>query len=669
MARPDHTPSLTVSRDRWRLRLGAVIVAAAAGAASLVAATDAPAAPQLTIAPGWTATAESCQGEHSGQSDERSIRYAVCGFQIRRYAPNGAALPPIPLPAGVGWPTDVAPSPDGRHLYIALNSSTPRRLNRMTDTQYTLDAQWRLASFSYGAAMATPVGQWIHADANGELYLSNSSFFAQAARGPTPNVVAKFAATGRFLTSFGEWGKAPGQWITNQDIAVSRDGRRVYVGENCGVACNYEDPAYQGSRVTRYDYAGGRYRFTRIVTAQGPRDGHRFPPCGSAGAAHSAYSVALDGYDNLYVTSTTCGRLQKFDSQDRFVESIATYVDDGVQIEGVRNHFISSDWAGRIMATEWSRRISPVNARSPVLPPVEPLPAPDTVAPVLADTALPASTPTRDITVGLQATDDQGVAEVRLANEDGTWSEWAPFQADVQWRLTAGYGVKGVYVQVRDMAGNESLHRYRTLRYEAVAVAPDAVAPRLDALVVPARTSRRVVTATLRAVDDVAVAHVRFTNEDGRWSAWRNWAPESSWTLTAGYGGKIVYAQVRDAAGNESAVRRAAALYVLGSGDPSDEVRPSNVVTWDSGATRTSVALGWNAAVDMQTGIAAYRVYGRRAGTFTWGRIGTTPSYARRFAWTGRPPGGRYQVHVRAVDGGGNEASPGSMARTVQALR
>lgn len=96
---------------------------------------------------------------------------------------------------------------------------------------------------------------------------------------------------------------------------------------------------------------------------------------------------------------------------------------------------------------------------------------------------------------------------------------------------------------------------------------------------------------------------------------------------------------------------------------------PSNVYTYLAARTTTSVRLTWSKATDAQTGIASYGVYGRRAGTFTWGRIGTTSAFTRTFTWSRRAPGARYQMQVRALDGAGNEAYPGSMARTVQTLR
>ncbi len=81
----------------------------------------------------------------------------------------------------------------------------------------------------------------------------------------------------------------------------------------------------------------------------------------------------------------------------------------------------------------------------------------DTAAPVLQSVTVPATTTTRTITIGLSATDNVRVTEVRFANEDGNWSAWRPFGMTKQWTLSSNLSsLKGVSSQVRDAAHNES---------------------------------------------------------------------------------------------------------------------------------------------------------------------------------------------------------------------
>jgi hypothetical protein len=188
-------------------------------------------------------------------------------------------------------------------------------------------------------------------------------------------------------------------------------------------------------------------------------------------------------------------------------------------------------------------------------PPPPPGGAPDTVAPVLTSLTLPAETTTQAVNATLAATDAVGIVQVRFANEDGNWAGWQAWAPTKQWTLTAGFGGKLVYAQVRDAAGNESVVVNARTSYVRTQQGPvDAADPALTAVVLPETTPTANVTVRLTATDDVGVAQVRFANEDGNWGAWVPFAADVPHQLTAGNTYKVVYAQVRDAAGRESNV-------------------------------------------------------------------------------------------------------------------
>jgi hypothetical protein len=88
---------------------------------------------------------------------------------------------------------------------------------------------------------------------------------------------------------------------------------------------------------------------------------------------------------------------------------------------------------------------------------------PDRTAPVLRGALVPSSVTSRSVVVTIDATDDVGVSQVRFANEDGTWGPWQAFAPAMNHQLSAGTGYKGVYVQVRDAARNESLVTFTKL--------------------------------------------------------------------------------------------------------------------------------------------------------------------------------------------------------------
>ncbi|MCW2928423.1 MAG: pknD 3 [Thermoleophilia bacterium] len=82
----------------------------------------------------------------------------------------------------------------------------------------------------------------------------------------------------------------------------------------------------------------------------------------------------------------------------------------------------------------------------------------DNTPPVLRpeDVIVPAISPTSDIFVRTTATDNVCVAYMRLADDYGDFGAWIPYNANQPFRLRAGTGTRGVYVQVKDAAGNES---------------------------------------------------------------------------------------------------------------------------------------------------------------------------------------------------------------------
>ena len=646
-----------------RARIQRRLLVALATCLTSVAALAAPAHAALVVDASYTSvgiTPTNCG--QLGSTDDAGILYLTCGTKMLRYDKNGVKLADLTNPAGIANPVDVAPSPDGKYLYVTQGAATPRRLIRnATGTAYTLDATWRLAKLSVWNVEWMPMGNMIATDGRGDIYLSNGSLTTESQRS-----IAKFTPAGTFLTAFGDWGKEPGNWITNQDIAVSRDGRRVFVGENCGTNCIYGTAGYSSSRITRYDFtAGGTYRFSRIVSRTGAYNGKPFPDCPDPGAVHSGYSLALDYWDNLYVTSTTCGKIQKFrtgldPANDAFERTVATWPAG----EATKNHYITSDWAGRLRAYQWNRLFTPTTLKLPTLPlpALQPLPTPDLVAPTLTNVVLPATTTTQTVQVAITATDDRAVTEMQLAKEDGAWGPWQPFATPVAFQLSAGFGVKGVYVRVRDIAGNESAAVYRTTGYvapvdpnEPPPPAGDKADPVLTSIAVPALTATRDIQVVVAATDDTAVRHVRFANEDGVWSAWKPYVASSAWQLSANVGVKAVYAQVRDGVGRESGVLSARTQYALDAPPPPppghapDTVAPALTGFTLPAETTTQAVAATTVATDA-VGVVQVR-FANEDGTWTGWQAFATPKQ-----WTLTAGFGGKLVYAQVRDAAGNES-------------
>jgi hypothetical protein len=629
----------------------------------LVAAPGANAS--LVVDSTYTSAATTASCGSLGSSDQNGVFYAMCGTKIVRWDKNGTKLADIAVPKGVATGYDVAPSPDGAYLYVSQETATPRRLDRQANGTYILDGTWKLAQLSVWNEKSTPMGRELTTDGRGDIYISNGSLTTVGQRS-----IAKYSPDGTFLTAFGEWGSEPGNWITNQDIAVSRDGRRVYVGENCGTNCIYGTKGYDASRITRYDFTpGGTYRFSRIISTRGPQpDGAAYPECEVPGAVHSGYSVTLDYWENLYVTSTTCGRIQMFrtdpdPAKDVFVRSIATWAN-----QTTRSHYIAADWAGRIHVLQWNLILTPKTLKLPTLPlpKLEPLPTPDMQAPVIASVTVPATTTSKTIQVTTSASDDRVVSEMQLAHEDGTWGPWQPFASPVSYDLSDGYGVKGVYVRVRDMAGNESAEVYKTLSYSATADpggggggggggVPDAADPVLSAIAVPALTATRDIPVTLTATDDTAVAGMRFANEDGNWTAWKPFAATSTWTLSANVGPKAVYAQVRDASGRESTTLLARTSYQLDAPPPpppggAPDTTAPVLITFTLPAESTTQTVTASLAATDAVGVAQVRFANEDGNWTAWQAWGATKQWSLTAGY------GAKLVYAQVRDAAGNES-------------
>jgi hypothetical protein len=94
----------------------------------------------------------------------------------------------------------------------------------------------------------------------------------------------------------------------------------------------------------------------------------------------------------------------------------------------------------------------------------------DTTSPV-GHVSLPATvrSPSVDLKV-IVADPESGVVELRLSNDDGTWSTWVGYPSPspdgiihLGWRLTPGPGLKTVTVEARDGAGLVSSFRVDTV--------------------------------------------------------------------------------------------------------------------------------------------------------------------------------------------------------------
>jgi hypothetical protein len=231
-----------------------------------------------------------------------------------------------------------------------------------------------------------------------------------------------------------------------------------------------------------------------------------------------------------------------------------------------------------------------------------------------------------------------GVANARFSNDGVAWSPWGGYSATSEWSLVSGEGPRTVYAQYRDGAGNVSATISDSIVVETspptgtIAIAGGA-----------AWTNIRNATISLSATDTISgVAAVRFSDDGFFWSAWRNYAATSTWTLPGADGLKTVYAQFKDGAGNVSATTSDS--IGLDTAAPTGTV----VIGGDTPfTTTTSVALAVLAS-DALNGVAQMRFSNDFANWSAW------TTYATTADWTLADGQGLKFVYVEFKDGVGN---------------
>ncbi len=409
-------------------------------------------------------------GIGGGQGDDRGNLYVAVGSQVKIFDKHQKEIGVIPVPKGA---IDVAPAPDGTSVFVVSqigNRYVPQRYVKDAAGGWSLDAAFKLEQFPYGGRMHDAEGMRIATDAHGNLFIADGVWTSNSL-----NTVIKFDSSGKYVTRFGEyvegnpgdassWEQGRFYWSLG-GIAVSRDGNTVYTTE------------IGNNRVQKWELQeGGDYRSTKMWGATQASDPNRV---GSSepGRFAAPYDIGIDQWGDVYVMNTTVSQIQKFTPDGEHVLSMNVGSNNGAFREGERAHGLAVDMLGNAISTETGIVMRRTEEETREVPPLRDAPKPDTVAPTLNGFTLPefADGPTVKITI--DATDDRRPAEVRTADENGMFGPWIPFTPELEVTLSDNPGVKGIYVQVRDAAGNESETVYHTLLRRAPEAEAAAEAP------------------------------------------------------------------------------------------------------------------------------------------------------------------------------------------------
>lgn len=155
------------------------------------------------------------------------------------------------------------------------------------------------------------------------------------------------------------------------------------------------------------------------------------------------------------------------------------------------------------------------------------------------------------VTLAFTADDGNGSGAgwIRLSNDNTEWTEWAVIPVTRVWPLPSGDGLKTVYAQIRDRAGNVSEPISDSVKLDSTAPTGTAVINNGAAY-----TDAQEVMLSLTSDDGDGSGSdsMRISNDGTNWSPWEAFADSKAWSVTAGDGLKTVHVEFRDKLGNFS---------------------------------------------------------------------------------------------------------------------
>ncbi|OGF48663.1 MAG: hypothetical protein A2231_00830 [Candidatus Firestonebacteria bacterium RIFOXYA2_FULL_40_8] len=247
-----------------------------------------------------------------------------------------------------------------------------------------------------------------------------------------------------------------------------------------------------------------------------------------------------------------------------------------------------------------------------------------------------------NVTLALSAADggsgmSLASSEMRFSNDGSTWSAPESYGTTKVWTLSAGDGVKTVYVRYKDAAGNWSSANITDT------ITLDTTAPTGTVIINSgtSSTSSTTVTLTLSAADANSLSQMQFSNDNITYSMAEAYGISKTWTITAGDGTKTVYVKYKDSVGNWSA--GITDTIVLDTTGPTGSV----VINGGQVSTMLTTVSLTLSGTDTGSGVVSMQISNDGV---SW----TTYAYAAAKVWSIPAGEGVKTVYVKYIDALGN---------------
>ncbi|EKD56256.1 MAG: hypothetical protein ACD_58C00245G0002 [uncultured bacterium] len=158
-------------------------------------------------------------------------------------------------------------------------------------------------------------------------------------------------------------------------------------------------------------------------------------------------------------------------------------------------------------------------------------------------------------------------------------------------------------------------------------------------------------TVTLKMTASADVTKMRFSNDNITWFGWENIAATKIWTLSAGDGNKTVYAQFKNAAGNESA--KVSNIITFDTTAPAGTVSINNDATYTNNKSVTLTL----AATDLTSGMDKMKFSNNGTSWSSWESYNTSKTWDLLATTYSTTNDGVKTVYAKFMDKAGNETT------------